>query len=59
MPPPDIGLPIKFRRELFSLLSARIALELNSHGVSRREVLRDFESWRKKRAKRSRLDGRE
>lgn len=54
-PQPETSLPIELKRELFGMLSAEIARQIKKHGLKEREILSDFESWRKgRRATRSR-----
>ncbi len=42
-------LPIELTRELFSMLSAAVARQLERRGLAEDAVLADFESWRKGR----------
>lgn len=51
-PYPTDTLPLEFRRELFSLLSASIAERLKQAGVEEGEILEDFEEHRKARRRR-------
>ena len=48
-PWPESTLPVEFKRELFSALSAGIKREIENRRVTEQEVLEDFESWRKGR----------
>ena len=48
-PWPESTLPVEFKRELFSVLSAEVEREVKQRGVSESEVSEDFESWRKAR----------
>ena len=48
-PSPGESLPLEFKRELYSVLSARIARALEKRGVTEEEVLTEFDEWRKKR----------
>jgi hypothetical protein len=49
------SLPVDLRRELFSMLASEISRQLKKKRVTEREVLQDFEHWRKaKRAPRRR-----
>jgi hypothetical protein len=48
-PWPESTLPIEFKKELFSILSAELSRELKQRGVTEKEVLADFDSWRKQR----------
>ena len=43
------SLPIDMKRELFSMLSSAIAAELKKKNISEKDVLQDFERWRKVR----------
>ncbi len=55
LPWKDKTLPVDFRRELFSMLASEISRQLKKKGITEREVLQDFEQWRKaKRATRPR-----
>lgn len=54
-PRPEATLPIELKRELFAVLSRDVAQQLKSRRIREREVLEDFEEWRKtRRAARSR-----
>ena len=48
-PWPESTLPVEFKRECFSVLSAEVEREVKQRGVSESEVSEDFESWRKAR----------
>jgi hypothetical protein len=48
-PSPEGTLPIDMKRELFQQLSAEIARQIQKSGATEKEILSDFESWRKKR----------
>ena len=48
-PWPEQTLPIEFKRELFSVLSAEVGREVAKRGLTEKEVLKDFETWRKGR----------
>jgi len=48
-PWPEESLPVEFKKELFSVLSAELFRELKKRKVSEEEVQADFESWRKAR----------
>jgi hypothetical protein len=48
-PWPEATLPIEFKRELFSVLSAEVRRQIKKRGLSEDEVVADFESWRKSR----------
>ncbi|MGP0020987.1 MAG: hypothetical protein ACLPHP_20630 [Candidatus Sulfotelmatobacter sp.] len=45
----EATLPLDLKRELFSMLTAQIALHLKKKRVSEKDVLQDFASWRKGR----------
>jgi hypothetical protein len=48
-PRPEITLPLELKRELYGMLCADIKRQLKRRGLSERDVLNDFEAWRKKR----------
>lgn len=48
-PWPQESLPVEFKKELFSVLSAELGRELKKRKISEDEVQADFESWRKAR----------
>ena len=48
-PSPEGMLPLDLKRELFEKLSAEIARQIGKSGGTEKEVLSDFESWRKTR----------
>lgn len=48
-PWPEESLPVEFKKELFSVLSAELGRELKKRKISEEEVQADFESWRKAR----------
>ena len=48
-PCPGATLPLELKRELFGMLSQAIAIQMKRRGLSEREVLGDFERWRKER----------
>lgn len=48
-PWPQESLPVEFKKELFSVLSAKLGRELKRRKISEEEVQADFESWRKAR----------
>lgn len=43
------GLPLELKQDLFAMLSAEIARQRASRGISEKQVLADFERWRKAR----------
>jgi hypothetical protein len=45
----EATLPVDLKRELFSMLTAEIASQLKGKRVSEKDVLKDFERWRKGR----------
>lgn len=45
-------LPVELRQEILEHLGKAISEHLRKRGVSEKQVLRDFETWRKKRPKR-------
>jgi hypothetical protein len=48
-PSPQSTMPLELKRELFAVLSADVARQLASRGLSEEDILADFKSWRKKR----------
>ena len=48
-PWPEATLPIELKRELFAVLSAEVARQIKRRRLTEREVLSEFESWRKNR----------
>ncbi|HMD97029.1 MAG TPA: hypothetical protein VKM93_06825 [Terriglobia bacterium] len=48
-PFPEATLPLELKRELFEMLSAVIARQIKRRRLSKREILADFEEWRKER----------
>ena len=48
-PSPESTLPIEFKKEFFSMLSAEIGRELVQRGESEEGVLEEFDAWRKER----------
>lgn len=48
-PWPEATLPLEFKRELFSVLSAEVRRQLKKRGLSEEEILEDFSSWKKGR----------
>jgi hypothetical protein len=52
---PDLGnVSLDLKRELFAVLTAEIAHQLNKKRVLEETILRDFESWRTRRVEPSR-----
>lgn len=49
LPWKDASLPLDLRRELFSMLTSEIARQLKKKRVTEKQVLNDFERWRKGR----------
>ncbi len=43
------SLPVEFKKDLFSVLSAELGRELEKRKISEEEVQADFENWRKAR----------
>jgi hypothetical protein len=55
LPLTESTLPLDMRRELFSMLTSEIARQLRKRGATEKQILTDFEAWRKgKSAARSR-----
>ena len=48
-PSPGGALPVDLKRELFDRLSSAIAAQVKKSRTSEKEILSDFESWRKSR----------
>ena len=48
-PRPELTLPLDFKKELFSVLSAEVSRQVRKRGLTEDGVLADFESWRKSR----------
>jgi hypothetical protein len=48
-PCPQLTLPLELKRELFDMLSSDVARQLKRRRVSEDDVLKDFETARKKR----------
>jgi hypothetical protein len=46
---PESTLPIDFKKELFSVLSAEAGRHVRNRGLTEGEVLADFEFWRNER----------
>jgi hypothetical protein len=42
-------LPVDSKGELFALLNAEIAGQINKAGITEEEILADFDQWRKER----------
>jgi len=49
LPWKEATLPVDLRRELFSMLTAQIALQLKKKRVTEKAVLQDFSTWQKER----------
>jgi hypothetical protein len=47
-PRPEMTLPIELKRELYGMLSSDVARHLKRRGISEDEVLKDFETSRRK-----------
>ncbi len=43
------GLPLELKQDLFAMLTGEIARQIRRRGVSEKQVLADFERWRKAR----------
>jgi hypothetical protein len=48
-PCPQSTLPLEFKKELFSVLSAEVSRQLTKRRLTEAEIQTDFESWRKSR----------
>ena len=53
-PQPEASLPIELKRELFATLSAEVARQLKRRRITERDVLADFDQWRKERRRAAR-----
>jgi hypothetical protein len=51
---PEATLPVELKRELVALLSAQVARGLKKRRLREREIVADFESWRKSKRAASR-----
>ncbi|MBZ5573928.1 MAG: hypothetical protein LAO09_18845 [Acidobacteriia bacterium] len=43
------SLPIELKQDLFAMLTSEIARQIKSRGTSEKQILADFERWRKGR----------
>jgi len=48
-PCPQETLPLELKREMFAQLSGAIARQIKKRGLTEKEILSDFECWRKER----------
>jgi hypothetical protein len=48
-PRPETTLPIELKREMFSVLSAEMGHRIKKRGLAEKNILDDFQSWRKSR----------
>ena len=48
-PWPEATLPVEMKGDLFAMLSAGIARQINKRGLTEEEIMADFESWEKGR----------
>lgn len=48
-PWPEETLPVEFKKELFSVLSAELGRQLKKRKISEEEIQADFANWRKAR----------
>ena len=48
-PHPEATMPIELKREMFAVLSAEIARQVQQRGLSKENMLADFTTWRKTR----------
>ena len=46
-PRPETTLPIELKRELFTVLAQEVKQQIKRRGLAEKEILADFESWRK------------
>lgn len=48
-PRPETTLPIELKRELFPVLVDEMRRQIKRRGLAEKDILADFESWRKSR----------
>jgi hypothetical protein len=48
-PHPEATLPVELKREMFAILSAEVARQVQSSGSNEEEILADFSAWRKEK----------
>jgi hypothetical protein len=48
-PRPEASLPIELKRELFPVLSSEIARQLSKRGLKEKDIVAEFQSWRKRK----------
>jgi hypothetical protein len=48
-PRPETTLPIELKRELFSVRSAEVGRQIKKRGLAEKDILDDFQPWRKSR----------
>jgi hypothetical protein len=48
-PWPEATFPLELKRELFSVLSVEVARQLKRRALREKDILPDFESWRRAR----------
>ena len=46
-PRPETSLPIELKRELFAVLSAEIARQIQKQGLKEEKIVKEFQSWKK------------
>jgi hypothetical protein len=46
-PCPEATLPLELKREVFGILSAAIARQIKRRSLTERDILSDFDAWRK------------
>ncbi|MGA2252531.1 hypothetical protein [Terracidiphilus sp.] len=48
-PRPEATLPVELKREMFAVLSAEVARQVQASGSSEEKILADFSEWRKEK----------
>lgn len=48
-PCPGDSMPLELKRQMFDMLSGAIARQIKKKGLAEKEVLADFDRWRKER----------
>src|SRR5208282_2315087 len=46
-PCPGQSIPLELKREMFAMLSGAVARQVRKRGLTEKEILADFERWRK------------
>lgn len=48
-PRPEATLPLELKRELFAILTNEMKRQIRKSGLVEKDILADFESWRKRK----------